>query len=335
MPDIDLDFPDDRRGEMIEYTIRKYGSASVAQIATFGTMAARASIRDVGRALGIPYGEVDRIAKLVPMGPKVKLQDALETSQELRVMYEQDDYIRDLLDKAQRLEGVSRHVSTHAAGIVIADKPLTDYVPVQHIPKGTDLITQYPMGVLEEIGLLKIDLLGLSTLTIMRRAVDLINERYSTSLRLDNIPIDDPSIYEFLSVGHVVGLFQVESSGMRRVLQELQPSVFEDVVAVLSLYRPGPMQFIGSFIARKHGQEKVEYIHPSLEPILRETYGIIVYQEQIIRIATDIAGYTSAEADLMRRAVGKKKEKDLKKQRNKFVRGAVERGVPKDKAEEI
>jgi len=335
MPDIDLDFPDNRRAEMIEYVIQKYGPDHVAQIATFGTMAARASIRDVGRALGLPYGEVDRLAKLVPLGPKVKLQDALNSSQELRTLYEQDDYIRDLIDKARRLEGISRHISTHAAGVVIADKPLTEYVPVQRIPKGQDLITQYPMGVLEDIGLLKIDFLGLSTLTIMRRAVDLINARHGTALRLDNIPIDDPIIYELLSTGNVAGLFQVESAGMRRVLQDLQPSSFEDVVALLSLYRPGPMQFIDSFIARKHGQEKVEYIHPSLEPILRETYGIIVYQEQIIRIATDIAGYSSAEADLMRRAVGKKKEKELKKQRSKFIRGAVERGIPQDKAEEI
>ena len=335
MPDIDLDFPDDRREEMIRYVNQKYGSDRVAQIVTFGTLAARASIRNVGRALGLPPGEVDRLAKLVPAGPKIKLQDALKSSQELRTMYEQDDYIRDLFDKALRLEGVSRNVSTHAAGVVIADEPLTEYVPVQRMPKAEDLLTQYPMGVLEDIGLLKIDFLGLSTLTIMRRAVDLINARHETTLRLDNIPIDDPTIYELLSTGNVVGLFQVESAGMRRVLQELQPSTFEDVVALLSLYRPGPMEFIGAFVARKHGEEKVEYIHPSLEPILRETHGIIVYQEQIIRIVTDIAGYTSSEADLMRRAVGKKKEKELKKQRDNFVLGAVERGMPRDKAEEI
>jgi len=335
MPDIDLDFPDDRRDEMIEYVNRKYGNDRVAQIITFGTLAARASIRNVGRALGLPPGEVDHLAKLVPKGPKVKLQDALKSSQELQTMYEQDDYIRDLVDKALRLEGVSRNVSTHAAGVVIADKPLTEYVPVQRMPKAEDLLTQYPMDVLEAIGLLKIDFLGLSTLTILRRAVDLINARHGTAFRLDNIPIDDPIIYELLSTGNVVGLFQVESGGMRRVLQKLQPSSFEDVVAVLSLYRPGPMQFIDTFVARKHGQEKVEHIHPSLEPILRETYGIIVYQEQIIRIVSDIAGYSAAEADLMRRAVGKKKEKELKKQWDNFVLGAVERGMPKDKAEEI
>lgn len=335
MPDIDLDFPDDRRAEMIEYSVRKYGRECVAQIATFGTMAARGAIRDVGRALGIPYGEVDRLAKLVPYGLKVKLRDAIDSTQELRTMYEQDDYIRNLLDKAQRLEGVARHVSTHAAGVVIADKPLTEYVPVQRIPKGTDLITQYPMDALEEIGLLKVDFLGLSTLTIMKRAVDLINERHGTALCQDSIPVDDPRIYELLSAGTVAGIFQVESAGMRRVLQELQPSSFEDVVALLSLYRPGPMQFIDSFVARKHGRETVEYIHPSLEIILRETYGIIVYQEQIIRIATDVSGYTAAEADLMRRAVGKKKEKELRKQRGKFVLGAADRGMPQDKAEEI
>ena len=335
MPDIDLDFPDDRRDEMIEYVNRKYGNDRVAQIITFGTLAARASIRNVGRALGLPPGEVDHLAKLVPKGPKVKLQDALGSSQELQTMYEQDDYIRDLVDKALRLEGVSRNVSTHAAGVVIADKPLTEYVPVQRMPKAEDLLTQYPMDVLEAIGLLKIDFLGLSTLTILRRAVDLINARHGTAFRLDNIPIDDPIIYELLSTGNVVGLFQVESGGMRSVLQKLQPSSFEDVVAVLSLYRPGPMQFIDTFVARKHGQEKVEHIHPSLEPILRETYGIIVYQEQIIRIVSDIAGYSAAEADLMRRAVGKKKEKELKKQWDNFVLGAVERGMPKDKAEEI
>ncbi|MBM4430827.1 MAG: DNA polymerase III subunit alpha, partial [Chloroflexi bacterium] len=335
MPDIDLDFPDDRRGEMIEYVNQKYGADRVAQIITFGTLAAKASIRDVGRVLGLPPGEVGRLADLVPWGPKVKLRDALESSAELKSIYEQDDYIRDLIDKALRLEGISRHVSTHAAGVVIADKPLIAYVPLQHIPKGSDLITQYPMDVLERIGLLKVDFLGLATLTIMRRAVDLINARHAAGLRLDNVPTDDPKIYELLATGNVTGLFQVEGAGMRRVLQQMRPSDFSDVVALLSLYRPGPMQFIDSYIARKHGQEKVEYIHPSLEPILRETYGIIVYQEQIIRIATDIAGYTSAEADLMRRAVGKKKEKDLKEQHDKFVRGATERGMPEDKAEEI
>jgi DNA polymerase-3 subunit alpha len=219
--------------------------------------------------------------------------------------------------------------------VVIADKPLTEYVPVQRIPSGQDLITEYPMDVLESIGLLKIDFLGLSTLTILRRAVDLINQRHNKSYLQETIPFEHPKVYETLSSGNVSGLFQVESPGMRRTLQALQPSCFEDVVALLSLYRPGPMQFIDTFIARKHGRETVEYIHPSLEPILRDTYGIIVYQEQLIRIATDIADYTSGEADLMRRAVGKKKEKELKEHRDKFVPGAVKRGISQLEAEEI
>ncbi len=335
MPDIDLDFPDDRREEMIAYVNQKYGGDHVAQIITFGTMAARASIRNVGRALGLPPGEVDHLAKLVKTGPKVKLQESLSESAELRTMYEQDDYIRDLIDKALRLEGVARNVSTHAAGVVIADKPLTEYVPVQRAPKSEDLITQYPMTVLEDIGLLKVDFLGLSTLTIMRRAVDLINARHDVDLQLDNIPADDPCIYELLSSGEVTGLFQVESAGMRGVLQRLQPSSFEDVVAVISLYRPGPMEYIDSFVRRKHGQERVEHIHPSLEPILGDTHGIIVYQEQLIRVATDIAGYSASEADVMRSAVSKKKEKELKRHRASFVAGAIERGMPKDKAEEV
>ena len=335
MPDIDLDFPDDRRAEMIEYVVHKYGQDRVAQIATFATMAARASIRDVARALGFPPGEGDRLAKMVPFGSKVTLQEALEASQELKAAYDQDDYIRDLIDKARRLEGVSRNISTHAAGVVIADQPLTEYLPLQRIPKGDEIITQYSMGVLEEIGLLKIDFLGLATLTIMRRAVDLINANHGTSFHLDNIPTDDPAIYRLLSSGDVAGVFQVEGGGMRRTLLDLQPSNFEDVVVLLSLYRPGPMQFISTYVARKYGREKVEYIHPSLEPILRDTYGVIVYQEQIIRTATDIAGFTSAEADLLRRAVGKKKEKELNEQREKFLHGAVSRGMPQERAEEV
>jgi len=335
MPDIDLDFPDDCRDQMIEYVNLRYGAEQVAQIATFGTLAARASIRDVGRALGLPPGEVDRLAKQVPGGVKVKLKDALQPPQELAATYEQDGYIHDLIDTALRLEGIARHISTHAAGVVIADKALVEYAPVQRIPRGDALITQYAMDALEDIGLLKIDFLGLSQLTSMREAVALINQRHATDFTLENIPVNDPEIYALLSAGNVTGLFQVEGSGMRRVLQELQPSTFEDVVALLSLYRPGPMQFIENYVSRKHGQEKVEYIDPSLEPILRETYGIIVYQEQIIRIATDIAGYSSAEADLMRRAVGKKKEQELKSQKEKFVQGAVARGMPANKAEEI
>ncbi|MBC7263841.1 MAG: DNA polymerase III subunit alpha [Chloroflexi bacterium] len=335
MPDIDLDFPDDRRQEMIDYAVQKYGQEQVAQIITFGTLGARAAIRDVGRTLGMPPGEVDQIAKLVPSGPKKKIKDGLDTVAELKQMYETVDYVRDLIDKAQSLEGIARHASTHAAGVVIADKPLIEYVPLQRAVRGDEVVAQFPMEDLEEIGLLKIDFLGLSTLTIMRRAVDLIAQRHNVNLTLESIPLDDPAIFDLLSSGDVTGVFQVEGGGMRKTLRELRPSNFEDVVALLSLYRPGPMQFIPQFIARKYGQEKISYRHPSLESILAETYGIIVYQEQIIRIATDIAGYTASEADLMRRAVGKKKEKELRRLRNTFVKGAVSRGISKDIADQI
>ncbi|MCL6430108.1 MAG: DNA polymerase III subunit alpha [Anaerolineae bacterium] len=335
MPDIDIDLPDDRRDEVIAYAVEKYGQDRVAQIITFGTMAPRAAIRDVGRALGVPLSEVDRIAKLVPGGPKVTFASAMESSPELRQAYEQSDYIRDLIDKARALEGVSRHASTHAAGVVISDQPLTAYVPLQTAPRGEGVITQYAMEALEHIGMLKIDFLGLSTLTIVQRALDHIRRTRGIELRPSDIPLDDPAIYELLSSGEVTGVFQVESAGMRKTLRELRPTTFEDIVVLLSLYRPGPMQFIETYIRRKEGREEVTYRHPALEPILKDTYGIIVYQEQIIRIATDLAGYSSSEADLMRRAVAKKKARDLQEQRARFVEGATRRGIPRETADQI
>ncbi|MDI7275888.1 MAG: DNA polymerase III subunit alpha, partial [Anaerolineae bacterium] len=335
MPDIDIDLPDDRRDEVIAYAVEKYGQDRVAQIITFGTMAPRAAIRDAGRALGIPLNEVDRVAKLIPGGPKVTFASAMESSPELRQAYEQSDYIRDLIDKARALEGVSRHASTHAAGVVISDQPLTTYLPLQTAPRGEGLITQYAMEALEEIGLLKIDFLGLSTLTIVQRALDHIRRMRGIELRPSDIPLDDPAIYQLLGSGEVTGIFQVESAGMRKTLRDLRPTTFEDIVVLLSLYRPGPMQFIETYIRRKAGREAVAYRHPALEPILKDTYGIIVYQEQIIRIATDLAGYSGPEADLMRRAVAKKKAKDLQEQRAKFVQGAVERGIARETADQI
>lgn len=339
MPDIDMDFPDDRRAELIAYAIQKYGEDRLAQIVTFGTMGARNAIRDAGRALELPLGDVDRVAKLIPSGPKVKIQDGLDAVPELRQMYESTDYIRELIDTATQLEGIARHASTHAAGVIIADKPLLNYTPLQRPTKGTEEgapVTQYEMGRLEQIGLLKIDFLGLSTLTIIQKALDNIESVRGTKLNPGDIPLDHPSIYALLTSGEVTGLFQVESQGMRNVLTSLKPTQFEDIVAVLSLYRPGPMQFIANYVARKHGEEAVEYIHPSLEPVLKETYGIIVYQEQIIRILTDIAGYTSAEADLMRRAVGKKKQKEILRHREIFVEGCIKHGgLEREKAEEI
>jgi DNA polymerase-3 subunit alpha len=325
MPDIDLDYPDDRREEMIQYTVRKYGADKVAQIITFGTLGARAAIRDVGRALDIPLGEVDKVARLVPGGPGVKLDDALAQVVELRQMYEGIDYVHTLIDTACEVEGVSRHASTHAAGVVVTDKPLVEYTPLHRPTRGSDEglpVTQYTMDVLEDTGLLKVDFLGLSTLTILRKAVDLIQERHGITYTQDSIPLDDPEIYQLLSSGDVVGIFQVESAGMRRVLTSLRPTKFEHVVAVLALYRPGPIQFIDDYIAGLHGTKEPSYVHPALEPILNETFGICVYQEQIIRVLTDIAGYTPGDADLVRKAVGKKIREQLIRHRESFVQGA-------------
>ncbi len=375
MPDIDLDFPDDRRAEMIEYAVQKYGQENVAQIITFGTMGARAAVRDVGRVMDIPLPEVDRIAKLIPSipGKPVSIAEALEGVPELAELYRTTPYVRQLLDTAMQLEGVARHASTHAAGVVIADAPLVTYCPLHRPTKeqgsgGTEerrgrgaeerrgrgaeerengeeseetgeavlsAVTQWPMEDLEAIGLLKVDFLGLSTLTIMRRACDLIRQRHGVSLDLDSIPLDDPKIYELLSSGNVMGVFQVEGAGFRRVLTEMRPTRYDHIVAALALYRPGPMEYIPTYIRRMHGEEKVEYRHPALAPILDETYGIIVYQEQIIRIATDLAGYEPGEADTIRKAVGKKKKDALLAHRAQFVEGCQARGIAREVAEGI
>ncbi len=371
MPDIDLDFPDDRRAEMIEYAVQKYGQENVAQIITFGTMGARAAVRDVGRVMDIPLSEVDRIAKLIPSipGKPVSIAEALEQVEELRKLYETTPYVRQLLDTAMQLEGVARHASTHAAGVVIADAPLVEYCPL-HRPtteKGTgerksggagerrsggaeengengetaegevilSAVTQWPMEDLEAIGLLKVDFLGLSTLTVMRTACDLIRQRHRVELDLDSIPLDDPKIYQLLSSGDVMGVFQVEGAGFRRVLTEMRPTDYQHIVAALALYRPGPMEYIPTYIRRMHGEEKVEYRHPALALILDETYGIIVYQEQIIRIATDLAGYEPGEADTIRKAVGKKKKEALLAHRNQFVQGCQAQGIAREVAEGI
>ncbi len=351
MPDIDLDFPDDQREQMIEYALRKYGYENVAQIITFGTLGARAAVRDVGRVMDIPLTEIDRIAKLIPSipGKPVSIPQALEQVGELRELYETTPYVRELLDTAAQLEGVARHASTHAAGVVIADAPLVTYCPLHRPTKGDTqsgngaegqesvlkTVTQWPMEDLEAIGLLKVDFLGLSTLTVMRRACELIRQRHGVELDLYSIPLDDPAIYRLLSGGDVMGVFQVEGAGFRRVLREMRPSRYEHIVAVLALYRPGPMEYIPTYIRRMHGKESIEYRHPALAPILDETYGIIVFQEQIIRIATDLAGYTASEADLLRRAVAKKKKKELLKHREKFLEGAVANGIPRQTAEAI
>ena len=345
MPDIDLDFPDDRRSEMIEYTVRKYGRDKVAQIITFGTLGARAAIRDVGRAMDIPLGDIDRIAKLVPAipGKPITIREAIEQVPELKEAYAPAGYVHDLLDAAVEVEGTARNVGTHAAGVIISDKPLVEYAPLHRPTKGDkgesdsslESITQFEMGVCEAIGLLKVDFLGLSTLTIMRKACDLIEQRHGITWTLDTIPTNDPAAFELMARGEVSGVFQVEGEGMRRVLTEMKPHKFEHIVATISLFRPGPIEYIPSYIRRLHGEEPVEYKHPALEPILGETYGICVYQEQIIEIAKQLAGYSLPEADEMRKAVGKKIKEKIDAHRAKFVKGAVRNGIDRSTAEAI
>ncbi|WP_458126149.1 DNA polymerase III subunit alpha [Paenibacillus sp. Z3-2] len=331
MPDIDIDFSDERRDEVIDYVAHKYGKAHVAQIITFGTMAARAAVRDVGRALNVPYGEVDKAAKLIPAQLGINIERAMEATPELKALYETKPKTRELLDMAMKVEGMPRHASTHAAGVVISRDPLTDAVPLQEGSEGTAL-TQYSMENLESIGLLKMDFLGLRTLSIIERCVRWIGEHGEIpDFRL--IPDDDALTYEMLGRGDTMGIFQLESAGVRRVLKELRPSVFEDVISVLALYRPGPMEFISKYIQGKHGQIEVDYPHVDLEPILKDTYGIIVYQEQIMQIASRMAGFSLGEADLLRRAVSKKKREVLDLERGHFVQGSLKQGYSEEEAD--
>ncbi len=347
MPDFDLDYPDDQREEMIRYTVEKYGSDQVAQIVTFGRMKARAAVRDVGRAQDISLDQVDRIAKMIPAipGKPVTIRGVLTEGNEfynpeLVQLYEKEPWVRELLDASMQLEGVARHSSVHAAAVIVADRELTHYTPLMRGNKNTitETVTQYEFPILESIGLLKVDFLGLSTLTVMREATRLIQEHHGVELRLDNIPFEGEEAREafrLLSSGETSGVFQVESQGMRRVLTEMQPTAFEHIVATISLYRPGPLEYIPNFIRRMHGEEEVEFKHPALEPILAETYGIIVYQEQIIQILSQLAGYTPGEADLVRRAVGKKKAKEIERHKNIFIKGCVKNGIPKEAAAAI
>jgi DNA polymerase-3 subunit alpha len=354
MPDIDLDFPDDQRDLVIQYTFDRYGHDRVAQIITFGTMGPRAAIRDAGRALDLPRAVVDQVARLVPAipGKPCTIADALRAPDaagepnefyvpELAERVREDVEVARLVATARSLEGVARHASTHAAGVVIADQPLTAYLPLHRPTRGGDghgevlPVTQYNMTDVDSLGLLKVDLLGLSTLTVLRRAAELVERVHGERFTLDNIPLEDPAIFELLASGHVTGVFQVEGAGMRRMLREMRPQRFEHVVAAIALYRPGPMEYIPTYIARLQGREPVTYRHPALEPILAETYGITVYQEQIIRIARDLAGYNAGEADTIRKAVGKKMKDQLLKHRLKFIRGAVANGIPEPTAAAI
>lgn len=336
MPDIDIDFADDRRSEVIDYVVNKYGDDRVAQIVTFGTMAAKASLRDVGRAKGLPINVVDRVAKLVPTGPNVTIDGALGKVPELQKIYDEDPELRDLLDTARKVEGIARHASTHAAGVVISRDPLVEHVPLQRAGGKSEgeITTQYPMSRLEEIGLLKMDFLGLSTLTVLGKAVELARRKVP-DLTLENIPLDDPKSYEILCRGETVGVFQLEGGMTTRMTIDVEPSKFEDLIALMALIRPGPMEMAPDYIERKHGRSNITYMHPELETILQETYGIALYQEQIMQIANVLAGFSMAEGDGLRKAMGKKLPSEMAKYRGRFIDGCQTHGLTEDLAKAI
>jgi DNA polymerase-3 subunit alpha len=337
LPDIDLDFQDDRRDEVLAYVNQKYGSDHVAQIITFGTMGARAAIRDTGRALGMPYAQVDRVARLIPLELTITLDRALEQSRELYDIYHQDAAIRNLIDSAKKLEGMVRHVSTHAAGVVIAHEPLIEYVPLQLLGKGEQrtVMTQFHMENIARLGLLKMDFLGLSNLTILAKVKEIIAQNQGISLDLQHIPLDDAKTFELLASGETKGIFQLESAGMRRYIKELKPTNFSDIAAMVALYRPGPMEQIPTFIRAKQGVAPIHYPHPILKEILKETYGVIVYQEQVIFIAQALAGYSLGQADILRKAMGKKIPMVMKKEERNFIAGAKKNGVSPELAQEV
>ena len=343
MPDIDMDFGDTRRGEVVDYVRRKYGDDHVAQIVTFGTMAARGAIRDVGRALNMTYADVDVVAKLVPSGPgalHITLDDALKISKQLSDLYESDPRVKKLIDTAKALEGMPRHASTHAAGVVITRLPVYEYVPLAR--NDESIVCQYNMITLEELGLLKMDFLGLRNLTVLDDAVKMVR-RYQPDFDMEKIPMDDPAVFQMLTEGRTSGVFQMESTGMTGVCLGLKPQSIEDITAIIALYRPGPMESIPRFIACKHDPKLVTYKHPSLKPILSGTYGCIVYQEQVIKIFQELAGYSLGQADMVRRAMSKKKAKDVEREREAFlhgdtarnIKGCVANGIPEKTAQAI
>nr|MBA2521136.1 DNA polymerase III subunit alpha [Chloroflexia bacterium] len=305
MPDIDIDFADDRRSEVIEYVVRKYGEERVAQIVTFGTMAAKASVRDVGRAMGWSFGDTDRVAKLIPGGPGVTIASAMAKVPELQQLYDADPAVREVVDAARRLEGIARHASTHAAGVVISRDPLVEHVPLQRAGGKSEgeITTQYPMGQLEALGLLKMDFLGLKTLTVLGKAVDLLRDA-GHDISLESIPLEDENAFILLCRGETVGVFQLEGGMTTRMTIDVAPRSFEDLIALMALIRPGPMEMAPDYIARKHGRTPIAFMHPEMESILAETYGVALYQEQVIRIANVLAGFSMAEGDGLRKAMG-------------------------------
>lgn len=336
MPDIDIDFCFERRDEVIDYIVRRYGNDRVAQIITFGTMAARAAIRDVGRALDYPYAEVDKVAKMIPGELGVTLDRSLEIAPDLIDAYQNDYQVRRLVDTARALEGMPRHASVHAAGVVIGSDELMNLLPLQRTTDG-HVVTQFAKETVEEIGLLKMDILGLRTLTVIQRTLGILEKTRGIKLELDEQPLDDPKVYQLLSRGETPGIFQVESDGMRRLLMEIVPSRFEDLIAINALYRPGPLGsgMVEDFISRKNGRQAISYVDPSLESILAETYGVILYQEQVMQVASELAAFSMGEADGLRRAMGKKKPQEIMNQREKFVSGALRRGLEQETASYI
>ena len=340
MPDIDIDFCYERRQEVIDYVIRKYGEANVAQIITFGTMAARAAIKDVGRALAMPYADVDRISKMIPTELGITIEKALKMNPDLKKAYEEEGDTKRLIDTSLRLEGLPRHSSTHAAGVVICREPVMEYVPLS--ANDGQVNTQYTMTLLEELGLLKMDFLGLRTLTVIQSAVQEVERIHGVKLDMDHLPENDPAVYDMICQGKTEGVFQLESGGMKQFMKELQPRCLEDLIAGIALYRPGPMDFIPKYIRGKNAGGNVQYTHPKLEPILNNTYGCIVYQEQVMQIVRDLAGYSLGRSDLVRRAMSKKKASVMAEEREKFiygdgdeVPGCVKNGIPAEVAETI
>jgi len=339
MPDIDIDIADHRRDEVFGYLEEKYGKDHVAHIITFGTMAARAAIRDSGRAMGFNYGFCDQIAKLIPFNPtqgmkESWLDECLEKVAELKDLYRNNEDAKKLLNAAKNLEGVVRHASVHACGTVIAPKPLTNYMPIQYAPQDDKVtITQFEMHSVEDLGLLKMDILGIKNLTIIENSLRLIEEIHDKKIDISKIPLDDKKTFELLQAADTTGVFQLESSGMRRYLKELKPTELEDIVAMISLYRPGPMELIPQYMKRKFGKERIIYLHPLLEPVLKNTYGIMIYQEQLMAGARVLSGLTLAEADILRKAVGKKDKKLLQEQKDKVINGAIKNGIKKEIAE--
>ena len=336
MPDFDIDFCQSRRDEVISYVQQKYGRAQVAQIITFGKLQARAVLRDGGRVLQMPYGQIDRLCKMVPNNPAnpVTLAEAINIEPRLQAERDSDPQVTELLEISLKLEGLYRHASTHAAGVVIGDRPLQELVPLYRDPKSDMPVTQFNMKWVEKAGLVKFDFLGLKTLTVLEKAVELLAET-GVTLDINNLALDDTATYELMGRGDTVGVFQLESAGMRDVLRKMKPDKFEDIIALVALYRPGPMDNIPLFIARKKGEKELDYLYDTLQPILQETYGVMIYQEQVMQIAQTLSGYSLGEADLLRRAMGKKIKEEMAAQKARFVDGAVEGGVPKNKASEI